>query len=166
MLSYVLFISLVYTFPFYFSIQFSNISLYDVTRIAPSLISSLHPSLSFLFISPGIAYTSFPCSIAKSAVISAPLFLVASTTNTPFEIPLIILFLCGKCNLSGFVPIEYSEIIHPPDFIIFFANFFHDAYHRAGIRIYVNVHKVSFVFDLSTTSQYPFFGDPCRYKIP
>ena len=50
--------------------------------------------------------------------------------------------------------------------IIFFANFFHDAYHRAGIRIYVNVHKVSFVFDLSTTSQYPFFGDPCRYKIP
>ena len=48
--------------------------------------------------------------------------MLASTTNTPIDNALIILFLCGKCIFSGLVPIGYSEIIQPPDFIIFLAN--------------------------------------------
>lgn len=62
---------------------------------------------------PGTTYTSFPCSNAKSTVIRVPLFCLASTTITPSEIPLIILFLAGKFLAIGFVPTIYSDIITP-----------------------------------------------------
>ena len=71
---------------------------------------------------PGTAKTSFPCSNAIFAVITAPLFSPASTTKTPSDKPLIILFLCGKFSLFGFVPLGYSEIIYPPVFKMYFAN--------------------------------------------
>ena len=67
----------------------------------------------------GIKKTSLPCSNAKSTVINVPLFFFASTTNNPFDIPLIILFLAGKFIFSGLVPIGYSEIIAPFVFKIF-----------------------------------------------
>jgi len=60
----------------------------------------------------------FPCSSAKSTVIDVPLLVAASTTNTPSLKPLIILFLSGKFNFSGLVPIIYSERITPPFLII------------------------------------------------
>ena len=69
-----------------------------------------------------MAKTSFPCSRAIFAVIIAPLFSPASTTKTPSDNPLIILFLSGKCSFNGFVPLGYSEIIHPPVFKIHFAS--------------------------------------------
>lgn len=83
-----------------------NMSWLFVIILAPSFINSLQPSLCSLVISPGKAKTSFPCSSAKSAVIKAPLILLASTTNTPFDNPLIILFLLGKFNFSGLVSAE------------------------------------------------------------
>ena len=73
-------------------------------------------------ISPGIAKTSLPCSKANSTVLIVPLFFLASTTTTPFAIPLIILFLAGKFILSGFVPIGYSDIIAPFVFNILSTN--------------------------------------------
>lgn len=72
---------------------------------------------------PGITKTSLPCSKAKSTVIIVPLFGLASTTKTPLQIPLIILFRAGKLFLSGLVPSGYSEIIAPPVLIISFASF-------------------------------------------
>lgn len=105
------------------------ISSIFVYGIAPSFIKLLVPSEFKLVIFPGTAYTSFPCSNAKSAVIKLPLFFFASTTITPVDIPLIILFLFGKCNLSGFEPNSYSVIINPFLYIISFAKFiFLDGY--------------------------------------
>ena len=71
-------------------------SLVLISGIAPSLISLFVPSLFALFIFPGIAYTSLPCSRANSDVINDPLLIDASTTITPFERPLIILLRPGK----------------------------------------------------------------------
>ena len=71
---------------------------------------------------PGTTKTSLPCSNAKSTVISVPLFSFASITIIPELIPLIILFLAGKVNLLGLVPQGYSEIIAPPNEIIFLDN--------------------------------------------
>ena len=51
-----------------------------------------------------------------------PLFsFSASTTTNLSDRALIILFLAGKLFLNGLVPTIYSEIIHPPLFIILFA---------------------------------------------
>lgn len=55
----------------------------SVNGIAPSFIKLLVPSEFLLVIFPGTAYTSFPCSNAKSAVIKLPLLFGASTTITP-----------------------------------------------------------------------------------
>ena len=71
---------------------------------------------------PGIAYIFFPCSKAKSTVISVPLFCFASTTNAPVEIPLIIRFLAGNVYLLGLVPAGYSDINKPLFFITSFSN--------------------------------------------
>ena len=55
----------------------------------------------------------FPCSSAKSTVIRVPLLGAASTTITPSDNPLTILFLAGKLLGNGFSPTGYSEIISP-----------------------------------------------------
>src|SRR5699024_10199771 len=67
---------------------------------------------------PGIAYTFLPWSNAYPTVIIVPLLFFASTTKTPSESPLIILFLTGKWSLSGLLPNGYSVIIAPPLTII------------------------------------------------
>lgn len=110
-------------------VYYSKISLTFVTILAPSKIKLFVPKLCGLLILPGIAKTSLPCSKATFAVIIAPLFLPASTTKTPSDKPLIILFLFGKFSLFGFVPFGYSEIIQPPVFKIDFAkSLFWDGY--------------------------------------
>lgn len=101
----------------------STISSGDVTSLAPCLISSFVPIEFTESMFPGITKTSLPCSKAKSTVIIVPLFGLASTTKTPLQIPLIILFRAGKLFLSGLVPSGYSEIIAPPVLIISFASF-------------------------------------------
>ncbi len=74
------------------------------TSLAPWRISLWQPRASGLWIEPGTANTSRPCSPASRAVISEPLRLAASTTSVPRLIPLIRRLRCGKCDLSGCVP--------------------------------------------------------------
>lgn len=90
----------------------------QVTGIAHCLISSFVLYELSLVILPGIQNISLPCSSPKSTVIRVPLFLLASTTKIPSDNALIILFLAGKCILSGFAFSSYSVIIAPPFFII------------------------------------------------
>ena len=65
-------------------------------------MSLLVPVLFTELILPGMEKTSLPDSSARRAVIIAPLLMGASTTSTPNERPLMILFLRGKfCGLGG-----------------------------------------------------------------
>ena len=88
-------------------------SEYDVTQIPCDLIKSLHPTDASEVIFPGTAYTVLLCSNALSTVIIAPLFFPASTTSVPSDKPEMILFLAGKCALSGGAPGGYSERTQP-----------------------------------------------------
>lgn len=62
----------------------------------------------------GIAKISFPWSSAMSTVIRLPLFSPASGIIIPWLKPLIILFLFGKFDGSGFSSGGYSVITSPP----------------------------------------------------
>src|SRR3972149_5111972 len=53
------------------------------TNLAPWRISRCVPRLRLAPASPGTAKTSRPCSRAREAVISEPLFFLASTTGRP-----------------------------------------------------------------------------------
>jgi hypothetical protein len=75
----------------------SSISSVVVTILAfPFLIRLLHQIELLLYISQGIANTSFHCSNAKFAVIKVPDFSADSITITPEEIQETISFLIGK----------------------------------------------------------------------
>src|SRR3990167_9405388 len=91
----------------------SKISPAVVTSFAPCFKSELVPSERAESAFPGTANTSRPSSSARFAVMSAPLFSLASTTRTPRDRPLMIRFLTGKCCLSGSICIGYSEITAP-----------------------------------------------------
>ena len=84
--------------------NFVNISSTLIINVAPYWMSLLVPSDQGESIWPGRAKTSRFWFRAFKAVIIAPLLLPDSTTNTPFERPLIIRFLFGKLTASGFVP--------------------------------------------------------------
>ena len=64
---------------------------------------------------PGTVKRSLSCSMASCAVMSAPLFLGASTITTPWDKPLMMRFLAGKFPLEMALPGGYSEATSPPD---------------------------------------------------
>ena len=66
---------------------------------------------------PGTVKRSLSCSMASCAVMSAPLFLGASTTTTPCDRPLIMRFLAGKFPFEMALPGGYSDATSPPDSI-------------------------------------------------
>ncbi len=74
----------------------SSISLADVVKTAPSLISRLEPAALGSKGWPGTAKTSRFCSPASLAVMRDPDRSVASTTTTPREEPEMIRFRRGK----------------------------------------------------------------------
>ena len=71
-----------------------------VVRFRPAwrrvLISAWQPRASGLWIEPGMANTSRPCSAASRAVISEPLWRAASTTSVPRLRPLMMRLRRGK----------------------------------------------------------------------
>ena len=71
------------------------------------------PAESVLVISPGTANTSRPSSIAKSAVMSAPLRSRASTTTVATASPATIRLRAGKRHGAGSTPGAYSETTRP-----------------------------------------------------
>ena len=81
--------------------------------IAPSRRSRLLPTKDGWSMFPGTANTSRPCSAAKRAVISAPLFSGASTTSTPQLRPLILRFRLGNVHFAGGVPGANSLRMQP-----------------------------------------------------
>ena len=87
----------------------SSTSAGFVTGVAPRRIRSFVPADSADVISPGTAKTSRPSSSAKSAVISAPLRSLASTTTTAADSPAMIRFLAGKRHGAGSTPGPYSD---------------------------------------------------------
>ena len=89
------------------------ISCADVIRIAPSFIRLFVPIPYLLSIVFGMQNTGFPCFLAIPAVIVVPLLCPASTTKTPSDSPLTILFLFGNFVLSGSIYSGYSVITVP-----------------------------------------------------
>src|SRR5204863_3086741 len=69
--------------------------------LAPFLINSWQPLLRGESMRPGTAKTWRPYSLAKLAVINAPLLKFASTTTVPSVIPATIRLRIGKDCLSG-----------------------------------------------------------------
>ena len=64
-------------------------------------------------ISPGTASTSRPSSSAKSAVMSAPLRSLASTTTVARHRPAMMRFRAGKRQGAGSTPSSYSDTTRP-----------------------------------------------------
>ena len=91
----------------------SKISAVSVTGFAPCFISLSGPLLILLYIFPGTAITSRPCSKAISAVISAPLLSPASTIKTILDNPLIMRLRTGNLHALGGVPNGNSLITAP-----------------------------------------------------
>lgn len=71
-------------------------SFADITIFAPSCALIKFPIVISLNIEPGKTYTSLFCSNAQLVVIEVPLLIVDSVIKTPFDKPLINLFLSGK----------------------------------------------------------------------
>ncbi|MCY1457875.1 hypothetical protein D9M71_752030 [compost metagenome] len=71
---------------------------------------------------PGMAYTSRPCSAASRAVINEPLAMLASTTSTPRDRPLMMRLRRGKFAGRGPASNGYSETSALPLSIIAFAS--------------------------------------------
>ena len=88
----------------------SKISVVLCTHFAsPCAISRFVPALVSRKISHGTAKTSRPCSRARVAVMSVPLFIPASAISMPSESAATISFRIGKKYGSGFVPIGNIE---------------------------------------------------------
>ena len=85
------------------------------TILAPSRINLFVPRQPGAWMLPGTANTSRFCSRAHLAVMRVPLYSAASTTSTPIDIPLMILFRIGKFCGAANVPIGNSETRAPPD---------------------------------------------------
>ena len=78
-----------------------NMSSAVLDELRACRISRWQPRASGLWIEPGIANTSRPCSAASRAVISDPLCSAASTTSVPTDRPLMIRLRRGKCCLAA-----------------------------------------------------------------
>ncbi len=102
------------------------------TNFAPFLINALHPRASGLWMDPGIAKTSRPCSRASRAVINDPLWIAASTTRTPRLSPLITRFRRGKLQALGRVPGGNSLTRHPFSAIFQASCLWRAGYTRSG----------------------------------
>src|SRR3989344_3317274 len=100
----------------------SKISSTEVTILAPLFIKLLAPMEFFENTEPGMAKTSRFCSSASRAVIRAPDFSGASTTNAPRESPETIRLRSGKYQISDLACGSYSLITAPPESTIFLTN--------------------------------------------